>query len=484
MKLTTLATTAALGGLGLVAYKDRTNTDQPVRAMFPVAYWGRKLTTELGPLLRQYLFEDDESERPFNRTTRDWVYASSRGKDNVIGFGATYRSDQVGAFVFTPRTFTNEVADMAQQVGTTFHRLIGGRGTAPVMMPRWAYVSGMSYGALSHRAIEALNRGAAANDCWHNSGEGGLSPSHLHGAGVIFQIGTALYGIRHDDGTLDEAALAEVGANDAVKMFEVKLAQGAKPGKGGILPGHKVTAEIAAIRRIPVGEDSISPPRNPYVHDVHSLFDFLDRVRSITKKPCGIKLVIGDPNEIRAIAELMANEPGRGPDFITIDGGDGGSGAAPLVLAAHAGLPMLSGLSVANQVLHESGVREDVALFASGRIATPQDAALALATGADAVGIARANLLALGCIQSLKCHTNTCPTGIATQDQRRMKVLDTDAAAVRVEKYLHTLIYETEMLARSCGYDSPDKLTPKDVLVQVEPGRWEPLSLTGVRIGS
>jgi glutamate synthase domain-containing protein 2 len=259
-------------------------------------------------------------------------------------------------------------------------------------------------------------------------------------------------------------------------MFELKLAQGAKPGKGGILPAEKVTAEIAKIRRIPMGQPSISPPRHAEFSTTEGLFDFLDHVRLVTGKPCGIKLVIGDQAEIESIAALMAAAPGRGPDFITVDGGDGGSGAAPLVLAAHAGLPMRKALAVTDAALRRHAVRDDVTLFASGRIATPQDAAMALAIGADAVGIARANLLALGCIQSLKCHTNTCPTGIATQDQRRMKVLDADAASVRVGRYLETLIAETDMLARSCGYESPDQLTSSDVLVQVEPSRW--VSLT------
>lgn len=477
-KLATITAAGAAAGTAVaVAVRDRRNTDQPVRATFPLLYWGRKITTELGPLLRQYVIEDDESERPFNRTTRDWVYASARGNRNTIGFGSTYRADEVGALVFTPRTFTNEAASLEETVGHGYRRVIGGRGTPPVVMPRWCYVSGMSYGALNPRAIEALNRGAAANGCWHNTGEGGLSPAHLHGAGVIFQIGTAKYGIRHDDGSLDDEALADIAGHDEVKLFEVKLAQGAKPGKGGILPGEKVTPEIAKIRRIPVGEDSISPPRHAEFSDTPGLFDFLDHVRSVTGKPAGIKLVIGDPAEIISIAALMAAEPGRGPDFITVDGGDGGSGAAPLVLAAHAGLPMRAALSITDQVLRDAGLRDDVTLFASGRIATPHDAAVALAEGADAVGIARANMLALGCIQSLKCHTNTCPTGIATQDQRRMKALDADAAAVRVERYLATLMQETEMLARSCGYETPDQLTAKDVLVHVEPARWVPLEV-------
>jgi glutamate synthase domain-containing protein 2 len=464
------AAAVAAAAAGYVAARDRRNTDQPIRAMYPLAYWGRWLATEMGPLLRQYWFESDEAERPYNRTTRNWVYASAREQSNTIGFGATYKSDVPGAVVFRPTTFSNTAAGAEDG---TYRLTIGGRGTPAVTMDRWAYVSGMSFGALSEPAVRALDIGARDAGCFHNTGEGGLAPAHLQGADVIFQLGTANYGVRRDDGSLDDDLLAEVTGHDQVRMIEIKLAQGAKPAKGGMLLKEKITPEIARIRRIPVGRDALSPAVRSEFHDVDGLFDFIDRVRSVTGLPTGIKLVIGHDREIRTIARKMAAEEDRGPDFITIDGGEGGTGAAPLVLAEHAGLPMKMSVLTAHRALEEAGSRDRVAVFASGRIATPADAALALSLGADAVGIARANLLALGCIQSLKCHLNTCPTGIATQDERRTRVLDVDAAAARVTRYLDTLVEETELLAHSCGYRTANEIQLDDVVVQVEPGRWE-----------
>jgi len=331
----------------------------------------------------------------------------------------------------------------------------------------------MSFGALSGRAVQALNIGAREAGCFQNTGEGGLAPAHLEGGNLIFQMGTAKFGVRNDDGSLNDDLLAEVTAHDTVRMVEIKLAQGAKPGKGGMLLKEKITPEIAEIRKIPMDQDALSPPGHAEFDTVDGLFDFIDHVRSVGGVPTGIKLVIGHDDEIRGIAEKMAAEPDRGPDFITIDGGDGGTGAAPLVLAQHAGLPMRNAVATAHKVLTEAGSRDTMALFASGRVATPSDAAQALGLGADAVGIARASLLALGCIQSLRCQTNTCPTGITTQDERRIKVLDVDAAAGRVARYLSTLIDETELLARSCGYTSADQFQLDDVVLLVEPGRWE-----------
>jgi glutamate synthase domain-containing protein 2 len=473
--LAVLAALGALAGIAVVARRDRAS-GVPIRKHFPILYWGRWLGYELGPLLRQYIVAGDEDERPFTRTQRLWVKRSAEGSESVLGFGSQYDIDSPGAVSFTPKTFTNPVDDLEAAVGSGVRRIIGGRGgVTPVAMPNPLYISAMSFGSLSARAIEALNQGAAAANIWHNSGEGGLSPYHLAGgAGVIAQMGTAKFGVRNPDGSLNDELLAELGANENVKMIEIKLSQGAKPGKGGILPGSKVTPQIAEIRKMKVGETVMSPARHAEFDDVAGLFDFIDHVRSVSKVPVGIKTAIGNPSEIDAIAKAMGDSPERGPDFITIDGGEGGSGAAPEVLMAHAGLPLRQALVVANDALTRWGVREDVTVLASGKLIEPSTAALALALGADVVGSARGFMMALGCIQSLRCQTGTCPTGIATQDPDLQKCLDVDAAAERVARYADALLSEIVLLARSCGHDDPSQLTPEDALVMIDVGHWVP----------
>jgi glutamate synthase domain-containing protein 2 len=453
-------------------------------AFYPVLAWGRKILTALGPYMRQYWFADDREETPYNRITRNWVYKTSRGERNNVGFGSQADMDSVGSVVFLPSTFTNKAAHLGEEVGHAFRRIVGGRGDVmPVPMPNFVYISGMSYGALSRRAIAALNLGAQQAGIFHNTGEGGLAPAHEQGGDLIFQIGTAKFGLRDDNGRLDDRLLADAGAHPQVRMFEIKLAQGAKPGKGGMLLKEKITEEIARIRKVPMGEDVHSSPRHVEFDDVPGLFDFIDHVRSVVQKPVGIKMVIGHPREITGIAEYMAKDLNRGPDFITIDGGEGGTGAAPLVLASHAGLPLKQALAVADRTLREYGVRDHLALFASGKIATPADVAVAMALGADAVGVARGFMLALGCIQALHCHSGNCPTGIATPDEGHQRAIDVEAAAKRVATYATTLMKETLMLAESCGYQDPTQIKPEDVMVQIEPGRFECLSdLTMVRL--
>lgn len=465
----------------LLGIHDLMQPDEPIQRLFPVAIWGRKVAYAVGPLVRQYWFAPDLEEKPYDRVTRKWVHATSRGQRNTIGFGSQTDFDAVGSYHVLPATFTNLHTHPGEETGPHDSVRVGahsGISEANIVdLEHYVWINAMSYGALSERAHRALNLGAKRVGILHNVGEGGLAPCHEEcGGDVIFQIGTGKYGIRDDDGNLDDEALRAVGAKAQVRMFEVKLAQGAKPGKGGMLLKEKITPEISRIRRIPMGQDCYSPPRHKEFNDVEGLFDFIDHVRGIVDKPVGIKMVIGHTEEIEAIAEKMANENGRGPDFISIDGSEGGTGAAPLVLASNAGLPLKQAIAVADWALRHHGVRDKVVLVASGRVATPIDIAVQMALGADSVGIARGFLLSLGCIQALDCHSNHCPTGIATQSGWRQRALDVDAAAERIAQYTRTLEKEVQMLAESAGHASPRHLTADDIMVTTSPGHLDYLS--------
>ncbi|HET8858996.1 FMN-binding glutamate synthase family protein [Marivirga sp.] len=465
-------------GLATLYIYDKRQTDTPIQRVFPVVIWGRKFLVKVGPLLRQYLFSNDQEETPYNRITRNWIYATSAGVSNTIGFGSQIDMDKVGTTLIMPATFTNTKTKTGDETGHFYKKVIGEyTGVQTYTLNHFVHISAMSYGALSYNAHAALSKGAKMAGILHNTGEGALAPCHEYGgADLVFQIGTAKYGIRNEEGDLDEGLLKDMANHPQVKMFEIKLAQGAKPGKGGMLLKEKITAEIAQIRKIPMGKDAYAPARHKEFSDVAGLFEFIDKVRKITNKPVGIKMVIGHTVEIEDIAKMMRDEPGRGPDYIVIDGGDGGTGASPHVLSSYAGLPMKQALAVADWALRNYGVRDKVVVFASGKIATTIDIAVAMALGADAVYIARGFMLSLGCIQALECHTNSCPTGIATQNKRLQKALDIEAAAKRIATYADALYKETQMLAESCGYDSPSKIKADDIMVVTSPGHLDYLS--------
>jgi len=457
---------------------DKWQKEDPVQRVFPVIIWGRKTLMKMGPLLRQYLFLNDQEETPFNRITRNWVYETSRGVRNTIGFGSQVDMDKVGSTIVLPATFTNISTKTGESIGHTYQRVIGEHtGVEPVTLDHFVHISAMSYGALSFRAHAALNLGAKKAGIFHNTGEGALAPCHEYGGGdLIFQIGTAKYGVRDDKGNLDDNLLKEVARHPQVKMMEIKLAQGAKPGKGGMLLKEKITEEIARIRKVPMGVDIYSPPRHKEFNNVDGLFDFIDHIRDVAEMPVGIKMVIGHTAEIESIAKKMAKNPGRGPDYIAVDGGEGGTGASPLVLSSYSGLPMKQGVAVADWALKKHKVRDKVILFASGKIATPIEIAVAMALGAEAVYIARGFMLSIGCIQALECHTNNCPAGIATQNNRLQKAININAAAERVATYAEKLYKETQMLSESCGYESPAQLTPDDIMIVTSPGHLDYLS--------
>ena len=452
---------------------DITQTANPIQRRFPVLYWGRWIAVHLGPLLRQYWFANDLEEKPFNRVTRNWVYSTSKGKNNTIGFGSQVNFDEVGTYTVMPAMFKREESKHGE-----YHRVIGKRTGVkhPVTMGHFVNISAMSYGSLSANAVSALNKGAGKAGILHNTGEGGYAPYHQKGGDVIFQLGTGKFGCRDENGHFSDKEFAKSVAHDNVSMIELKLMQGAKPGKGGILPKEKITPEIAAIRKVPMGKDILSPPRHAEFDDLEGMFDFIDRLRGIADKPVGIKIVAGHIEEIEAIAEALAANPKRGPDFISVDGGEGGTGASPLVLASHAGVPMKQGIAMVDWALKKHGIRDEIHLFTAGQIATPIDVVVAMALGADGVNIARGFMLALGCIQALDCNSNRCPTGIATQDNMLQRALEVGGAANRVANYVKTLEEEVYMLCHSCGYTSPDQFTADDIMVVTSPGHLDYLS--------
>lgn len=393
---------------------------------------------------------------PFNREQRNWVYRASKGISNTQPFGSTNNIRTPGALLFANSAFP----PLHEEVTTDHPLVIGPECRQPYLAPSFFNISGMSYGAISKVAVQVLSRGAKIANCWLNTGEGGLSIYHLEGGcDLVFQIGTAKYGVRDGMGGLDDAKLAAVAANPQVVMFEIKLSQGAKPGKGGILPGVKVTEEIGAIRGIPPGKDSISPNRHPEASDNGQLLDLIERVRCVTGKPTGIKTVIGDPAWLNQFLSLIEERGTHSaPDFITIDSGDGGSGAAPVSLMDYVGLPITQSLPLAVDRIEKYGLRERIRVIASGKLINAGDVAWALCCGADFVVSARGYMLALGCIQALQCHQNTCPTGITTHNEDLQEGLDPAHKSQRVANYVNYMSYSVSLIAHSCGAKNPRDL--------------------------
>ncbi|MEE9347485.1 MAG: FMN-binding glutamate synthase family protein [Robiginitomaculum sp.] len=452
---------------------DVTQTKDAVRRNYPVLGRFRKLFSSLGEFFRQYLFAMDREEMPFNRAERDWVDHVSKEGSVTVPFGST-RPLTTGAAIFANGLFPKLEGEHSHQAGL----VIGPDTKRPYTPFSFFNISAMSYGSLSEPAVRALSHGAGLAGCWLNTGEGGLSPFHLEGdCDIVFQLGTAKFGARNEDSTLNGEKLAEICAHDQVKMIEIKLSQGAKPGKGGILPASKVTAEIAKIRGIPEGKAAISPNRHVDAGNPAELLDLIEKVRSISGRPTGIKFVVGNMAPIEElITEIKRRGADSAPDFITLDGGDGGTGAAPMPLIDNVGLTIREGLPLMDDLLRKEGLRDRIRLICAGKLITPAEVAWAFCAGADFVNSARGFMFALGCIQALKCNQNTCPTGITTHDKRYQRGLNPENKAVRVSKYCKNMVKEVEMIAHSCGADCPRDLTRDHVLIVQQDGHSEKLS--------
>lgn len=452
---------------------DVTQTSDAVRRNYPVLGRFRSLFTMLGEFFRQYFFAMDREEMPFNRAERDWVGRAAKNHDNTVAFGSTKNLSQPGTAIFVNCPFPT-LEDDAAEVQSL---LIGPYASKPYNAGSFFNISAMSYGALSTPAVRALSNGAKMAGCWMNTGEGGLSPYHLEGGcDIIMQIGTAKYGVRNEDGDLCDKKLKEIAAYEQVRMFELKMSQGAKPGKGGILPGVKVTPKIAEIRGIPIGKDSISPNRHPDINNVGEMLDMINHIRDVTGKPVGFKSVIGAYGWLHELCEeIVRRGIEKAPDFITVDSGDGGTGAAPMPLMDNVGLVVKESLPLVSDILHKYGLRDRVRLIASGKLITPAEVAWALATGADFVNSARGFMFSLGCIQALKCNKNTCPTGITTHDKRLQKGLNPVDKAVKVANYCKNMVHEVEVISHSCGVKRPRLLGRKHVRIVQGNGKSIPM---------
>lgn len=461
-------------GLVIVWFvQDVTQKKHTILRNFPVIGRLRYVFERQGEYFRQYFFANDREEMPFNRSVRSWVYRLAKDEGGTIGFGSTNNISEPGNIIFVNAAFPV----LEEERAPTPPLIIGaGYCREPFEARSIVNVSGMSFGAISEPAVRALSRGAKTAGCWMDTGEGGLSPYHIEGGcDIIMQIGTANYGVRDAEGKLDLDKVKALAPK--VKAFEIKLSQGAKPGKGGVLPAAKVTEEIAAIRGIPVHEDSISPNRHRDLANMPQLLERVRLLREISGKPVGIKTAIGGWEFMRALCETV-NRMGleAAPDFLAIDGGEGGTGAAPQALMDHMALPIAEALPRVVDALIESGLRDRVRVIAAGKLVTSAKAAWALCAGADFVNTARGFMFSLGCIQAMRCHTNTCPTGVTTHNRRLQRGLVVEEKFLRVAHYAQNMNKEIDMIAHSCGLRHAREFRREHV--RVVTSAWESVALS------
>ncbi len=443
---------------------------------FPVVGHFRYWLEGLGGPIRQYIVTGNDEERPFSRDQRRWIYASAKKENNYFGFGTDNDLEQTPGYVIVRQsTFPLHMPHAGEPGYDPLYRCPAAKVLGSHRKRKKAFrptsivnTSAMSFGSLSPRAIEAINRGVKLAGAMQNTGEGGISDYHRSGGDLIWQLGTGYFGCRDDKGRFDMDRFLEMVESAPVRAIEIKLSQGAKPGLGGVLPAAKVTPEIARIRLIPIGQDCISPAHHTAFHDTDSLLDFIEKLADATGLPVGFKSAVGDLGFWHELARLI-DTSGRAPDFITIDGGEGGTGAAPLVFSDHVALPFKLGLASVYKILAERGVHEKVVVIGSGKLGFPGVGLLALAMGCDMINVAREAMLSIGCIQAQECHTGNCPTGVATQSRWLMRGLDPTLKSARLANYLATLRKELLALAAACGEPHP-ALVPLDRLAIVDPG--------------
>lgn len=457
--------------LGAVAARDLLQKRHAILRNFPVIGHARYWLESIGPELRQYIVASNDEERPFSRDQRRWVYASAKLQNNYFGFGSDNDLEHTaGNVIVHHRTFGRSYPThgaVGQEARLPSAKVLGGpRGRRHAFRPESVVnISGMSFGSLSGNAIEAINRGAAEAGCLHNTGEGAVSRYHRNGADLVFQIGTAYFGCRDEEGRFSLPRLKALVEDAPVRALEIKLSQGAKPGLGGVLPGPKVSAEIAETRGVPEGVDCLSPSRHSEFDDVDSLLDFVEMLAAETGLPVGIKSAVGDMGFWEDLTDAMAADRGRGVDFVTIDGGEGGTGASPLIFTDAVSLPFRMGFSRVYAAFARRGLHEDVTFIGAGKLGLPDNAVVAFALGVDMVHVAREAMLAVGCVQAQKCHTGECPTGVATQNRWLAHGLDPVEKADRVANYVRTLRRDLLKVAETCGVEHPALIGPGSIEV-------------------
>jgi len=448
--------------MAAVALHDITQKHHAILRNFPVVGHLRYLLESTGPELRQYVVADNEEELPFSRDQRRWIYASAKSQNPYFGFGTDHDIGTEG-YVFLRHAAFPAVDDTPDSAIPCTKILGGWRGRAKAFRPASIInTSAMSFGSLSGPAVEAINRGAALAGCMQNTGEGGISVHHRQGGELVFQIGTGYFGARGSNGKFSlDAVLASI-EGVPVKAIEIKLSQGAKPGLGGVLPAAKVTDEIADARGVPVGVTVHSPSRHAEFDNVDQLIDFVESIADATGLPVGIKSAIGEEQFWHDLATRMA-ATGRGPDFVTVDGGEGGTGAAPGTFANHVALPFRNAFPLVYDAFAQQDLHEKVVFFGSGRLGFAMDAMVAMSMGVDMINVGREAMLAIGCIQAQRCHTGHCPTGVATQSRWLARGLDPTDKSVRLGSYITALHHELRALTHAMGATHPSLVDPSRV---------------------
>ncbi len=460
--------------LALIAIRDILQRRHTISHNFPIVGHIRYILESIGPEMRQYFVANNREELPFNRIERGWIYASAKKENNYEGFG-TDRDIYAHQHIFInnamipykidadhPNATDNNFLPCAKVMGKYNNR------RRPYRPASVINVSAMSFGSLSAKAVESMNKGTKLSNAYHNTGEGGLSPYHCNGGDVVFHFGTAYFGVRDKFGAFSMEKLVEMVAhNPYIRAIEIKLSQGAKPGKGGVLPAAKISEEISTIRGVPMGKDVLSPPNHSAFSTIPELMDFIEDIAEATGLPVGVKAAIGKLDQWEELADLMVTT-GKGPDFISVDGGEGGTGAAPPSFADHVSLPWVYGFSDLYKVFKDRNITERVVFIGSGKLGFPAKAAMAFAMGADCVNVAREAMMSIGCIQAQICHTNRCPSGVATQSKWLQNGIDVPLKSERLAQYFRTFRKELIEITHAAGYEHPCQFSMKDVEVNVD----------------